>query len=45
MHTLAAKGVDLIILLKFLWSSDAITLRETSEYPKSHVSQLKTGEW
>lgn len=27
MHTLEAKGVDLIISLKFLWSSDTIILR------------------
>lgn len=45
MHTLAAKGVDLIILLRFFWSSDAIILRETSGIPESHVSQLKIEEW
>ena len=32
MHTLEAKGVDLIISLRVLWCCEAIMLKETAWY-------------
>ena len=33
MHTLEAKRVDLIIVVRVLWSSDAVILRKMAWYP------------